>query len=104
VAEPIGELTGYLAGYAGRAVIEDQRTYAKIMGWMQGHHYRTGYAIIFVLSVIPNPLFDMAGIAAGALKLPVGGFLLSCWLGKTLKAIAVAFAGAGSIRLLERLF
>ncbi len=104
VAEPIGEMTGYLAGYAGRAVIEDQAMYNRIMGWMRRHNYRTGYAVVFVLSLIPNPLFDMAGIAAGALKLPVGGFLLSCWLGKTIKAIAVAFAGAGSVRFLESLF
>ncbi|NLS79620.1 MAG: VTT domain-containing protein [Chloroflexi bacterium] len=103
IAEPIGELTGYLAGYAGRAVIADHKTYARIMGWMRGHNYLSGYLTIFVLSLIPNPLFDLAGIAAGALKLPVSGFLVSCWLGKTLKAIGIAFLGGWAVPFIERL-
>lgn len=103
VAEPLGELTGYMAGFAGRAVIEDQQTYTRILKWMQGRHYLVGYFTIFVLSAIPNPFFDLAGIAAGVLRLPVIGFLVSCWLGKTLKALVIAFAGARSVELIERL-
>ena len=97
VAEPIGELSGYLAGYGGSAIIEDKATYAKLEAWMRRH----GYLTIFVLSVIPNPVFDLAGIAAGALHFPVWKFLLACWLGKTIKAVAVAYAGAESWHLLE---
>ena len=103
VAEPLGELTGYLAGYAGQAVIENQEMYVKLIERMKGHNYFSGYLTIFVLSVIPNPLFDLAGIAAGALRLPIAGFLISCWLGKTLKAMAVALAGAYSVGFVERL-
>ena len=47
----------------------------------------------FVLAVIPNPLFDIAGITAGVIRFPVWKFLLTAWAGKTLKAIL--FAGAG---------
>lgn len=103
VAEPLGELTGYLAGYAGRAVVENQALYERITRWMERRRYWTGYLTILVLSAIPNPIFDLAGIAAGALRLPIGGFLLSCWLGKTLKALAIAFAGAYSVGFIERL-
>jgi len=97
VAEPIGELSGYLAGYGGSAIIEDKALYARLEAWMRRH----GYLTIFVLSVIPNPVFDLAGIAAGALRFPVWKFLLACWAGKTVKAIAVAYAGAGSWQLFE---
>lgn len=103
VAEPIGELTGYLAGYAGQAVIENQRLYNRLLKWMRGHNYVAGYLTIFVFALIPNPLFDLAGMAAGALRLPVTGFLVSCWLGKTIKAIVVAYAGAYSIGFIESL-
>ncbi len=88
----LGEMTGYLAGYGGRAVIEDRDAYAKLEKWMQ----RNGTLTVFVLSVIPNPVFDMAGIAAGMLKFPVWRFLLACWLGKAIKFTAIAFAGAAS--------
>ncbi len=98
LGEALGELTGYLAGYSGQAVIENREIYDRLHGWMR----RNGWATIFFLSVIPNPVFDLAGIAAGVLRFPVGYFLLSCWLGKTLKTIVFALAGAHSLFLLGR--
>ena len=97
--EAIGELTGYLAGMGGRAIIEDEKTYGRLVSWME----RRGGITIFVLSAIPNPFFDLAGIAAGTLRYPVWRFLLFCWLGKTLKTVVVAWAGAQSIGLIESL-
>ena len=98
VGEALGELTGYMAGYGGQAVVGDREIYDRLEGWMR----RNGVATIFALSLIPNPFFDLAGIAAGVLRFPLGAFLLSCWLGKTIKTLCVAFAGAYSIRLIER--
>jgi membrane protein YqaA with SNARE-associated domain len=99
VGEALGELTGYAAGFGGRAVIEDSKTYERLASWMQ----RAGGITIFVLSMIPNPFFDVAGIAAGALRYPIWRFLLFCWLGKTVKTIAVAWAGAQSLTILQPL-
>jgi membrane protein YqaA with SNARE-associated domain len=99
VGEALGELTGYLAGYGGRAVIEDREMYGRLERWMQRH----GSVTVFVLSAIPNPIFDLAGIAAGVLRFPLQRFLLSCWVGKTLKTTAFAFAGAQFMDVLERL-
>lgn len=93
VGESLGELTGYAAGYGGRAVIENQGTYERLVRWMN----RRGGITILVLSVIPNPFFDLAGIAAGTLRYPLWRFLLLCWLGKTIKTVAVAYAGAYSL-------
>lgn len=99
VGEALGELSGYLAGLGGRAIIEDYRAYEKVKGWMR----RFGFWVIFALSVIPNPIFDLAGIAAGASGFPLWRFLISCWMGKTVKTTFVAFAGYYSITLVERL-
>jgi len=63
---------------------------------------RNGALTVFVLSAIPNPFFDLAGIAAGVLRYPIARFLLFCWLGKTIKTVAFAFAGAYSITFFER--
>lgn len=97
-AEALGELTGYLAGYGGQAVVENHRLYDRLKGWMQ----RNGALTVFTLSVIPNPFFDLAGIAAGVLRYPLPRFLLFCWLGKTIKTISFAFAGAYSLTFFER--
>ena len=98
--EALGELTGYALGYGGQAVIgiENEATYGRLAAWME----RRGGITIFVLSVIPNPFFDLAGIAAGSLRCPVWRFLLFCWLGKTIKTTLVAWAGSKSIGLVEQ--
>jgi membrane protein YqaA with SNARE-associated domain len=93
----VGELTGYLAGYGGSMVIENRERYEHIKRHMQ----RYGLFTILVLSVIPNPFFDLAGIAAGALRLPLWQFLAVAAVGKTIKALVVAYAGAGSMSFLD---
>jgi uncharacterized membrane protein YdjX (TVP38/TMEM64 family) len=96
----LGELTGYLAGYSGRAALEEPERYQRIERWIQ----RRGSWVIFILSAIPNPFFDLAGIAAGAVRFPLWRFLLVCWLGQTVKALTVAYLGAGSSQLFGWLF
>ena len=87
----VGELTGYLAGVSGRGVIENQARYEQIRGWMRSG----GLWVIFFLSLVPNPLFDIAGITAGAMRIPVWKFLAATWGGKVIKATLIAYAGAG---------
>jgi uncharacterized membrane protein YdjX (TVP38/TMEM64 family) len=97
----IGELSGYLAGYGGTAIVAttDQRVFQRLQSWMQRH----GFLTIVILSAIPNPIFDLAGIAAGMSHFPVASFLAACFLGKTVKGLLFAFAGAHSVPWLERL-
>lgn len=87
----IGELSGYLAGYSGRGIVENRESYEWIMRQMGRH----GIWAIFAAALIPNPAFDLAGIAAGALRFPVGRFLLACTCGKTIRMVLLAYAGAG---------
>ena len=92
----IGELSGYLAGFGGSAVIERAGTYDSIKNWMESHPHLS-YLLVTLLAFVPNPLFDLAGIAAGTLRMSVLKFLFFCWIGKTLKMLLFAFAGASSI-------
>jgi len=98
--QAVGELTGYLAGYSGQTLIDDSPRYARLVGWMR----RFGAITIFVLGVIPNPLFDVAGISAGALRMPVGVYLVAAGAGKIIKNIAVAYGAAFGIEWLTRIF
>ncbi len=93
IGEALGETTGYLAGYTGSALIENRGIYLRMHDWMERH----GMLTIFVLSVVPNPIIDLAGIAAGASKYEFHKYFLALWLGKTIKTMAFAWAGANSL-------
>jgi membrane protein YqaA with SNARE-associated domain len=95
----IGELTGYLAGFSGQAVVENYDSYERIRNWMESHKKLRNLSIL-VLAFIPNPFFDLAGIAAGTMKIPVLQFLVFCSIGKILKMLAIAYAGASSFHWL----
>ena len=85
----LGEITGYMAGYSGQLVFESSGTYRQLETWMK----RRGAIVIFILSFVPNPLFDLAGGSAGVLRYPLWRFLTACFLGKTLRYILVACFG-----------
>jgi membrane protein YqaA with SNARE-associated domain len=89
----IGELSGYLAGYSGRAVIENWKRYEKITAWVRKY----GGPAILVLAAIPNPVFDLVGVAAGVLKMPIHKFLLWVFSGQLIKMLVIAYSGSLSI-------
>lgn len=95
----LGELSGYLAGFSGQAVVENAETYERLRTWMQTHPRMISLAI-FVLAFIPFPLIDLAGIAAGTLKISPFRLLFFCWIGKIFKMLLIAYAGAGSLNWL----
>jgi membrane protein YqaA with SNARE-associated domain len=100
----LGELSGYMAGYSGQGIFKKSKTYLRMEHWMR----RRGSVVIFVLAFVPNPIFDLAGAAAGILRYPPWKFLFFCFLGKTPRSILVAFAGAwaleGVLKFIERYF
>jgi membrane protein DedA with SNARE-associated domain len=93
----IGELSGYLAGFSGQAVIERTDVYERIKPKVDKYG---GWAIL-VLSAIPNPFFDVAGIAAGIAKMRLRTFLIFTWIGQCIKMTLFALAGHYSIELLS---
>jgi membrane protein YqaA with SNARE-associated domain len=92
----IGEMTGYLLGYGGRLAIENVGIYTKMVQWMR----KWGSVTIFVLALIPNPLFDVAGAAAGSLRYPVWKFLLFGAAGRIPKNILFAYIGVWGLHFL----
>ncbi len=85
----LGELSGYLAGFSGQRVIEKVALYDRLENWMRKY----GEITIMVMAFIPNPLFDVAGIMAGGLKMPVVRFMFFCALGKIMKMLLFAYGG-----------
>jgi membrane protein YqaA with SNARE-associated domain len=99
----LGELTGYMAGFSGQAVVERVASYNRLTTWMKAHQ-NLAYGAILLLAFIPNPLFDLAGMASGALKLPLWKFLIACSIGKILKMLIFAYAGYYSVSWLTGFF
>lgn len=87
-AETVGELSGYYLGYTGRDALAKSRLYQRMERWMR----RRGWLLLFVVSLVPNPIFDVVGIAAGALRYPIFGFLAVVWVGKVVKFLVFAYA------------
>ena len=86
--EALGEMVGYLLGLFGQTLLQKGKIYLRLYGWVQ----RRGSLALFLLALIPNPVFDIAGMAAGALRFPVYKFLLWVWAGKTLRDVGIASA------------
>jgi len=75
----IGEIVGYMAGYSGRGIVENNKLYERLAGWVS----RWGVLAIFIFALVPL-FFDLVGLAAGVLRFPLWKFILICWLGRTL--------------------
>ena len=59
---------------------------------------------MFLLSSVPNPFVDVAGVAAGAVKMPLATFFLGVLPGKALKNIYLATGGLAIAEVVRRLF
>lgn len=92
----IGECTDYLVGYGGRIAIHDTPNYKRVVGWMS----KWGSLSIFLLALIPNPLFDLVGISAAIMKYPMWKFILVGAAGRLPKHILFSYLGYWGIHLM----
>jgi len=97
IGAALGETTGYLAGFSGQIVIDRKDWYKTMTMWMRKY----GNLTILVMAFVPNPLFDLAGMAAGMLKLPFFRFLFWCSIGKIIKMLLFAYTGASLLKILS---
>ncbi len=91
----LGEITGYMAGFSGQGVIENRKWYDKVTEWMKKY----GGITVLVLAFVPNPVFDIAGMVAGALRMPLWKYLIFGWIGKVGKMLLFALGGAQVLNL-----
>lgn len=85
----IGELSGYLLGRSGRGLLARNAIYGRLEHWVK----RWGWAAVLLLSIFPL-VFDVVGIIAGALKMPLWRFMLACGVGRMIFYTFVAYLGA----------
>lgn len=94
----IGELTGYVAGEGARDLLNSRVKETKNI---EEFVRRYGMLAIFVLAFLPNPIFDIAGVVAGGMRMPWWRFLISCAAGRVLRYVLLAMLGAFTFGLIS---
>jgi membrane protein DedA with SNARE-associated domain len=85
----LGELTGY---YAATTVVPESRLlhfFHSLRKRAHGHDFLA----ILIFAAIPLPIFDVAGITAGAIDYPARLFFVACVIGKFIRTTVTALLG-----------
>ena len=87
-----GELVGYALGSAGKELSPRfQRWIERLAEKVKGE-----LLWVFLLALLPLPLFDVVGVLSGGSRLPLWRFFLACFLGKLIKMLIYTGA-AGAV-------
>ena len=97
----IGEFSGYVLGYYGRAVLGEERR--RKMDYMMKvfHHY--GFAAIFLFALTPLP-DDLLFIPLGIMRYRFLKAFIPALLGKMLMCFILAYSGRFSVEVIEVVF
>jgi len=95
----LGELSGYYAGYIGKKKIVNGLVpeHTRTERWMN----RYGPWAVLVLALQPILPFDIAGLAAGASRMPLWKFMAALWPGKFIKYAIICYSGIHLINFLQ---
>lgn len=85
----LGEVTGFLVGKTGREVVKDTRFTNWLAEQLQDKT-KAAFAM-YLVSLPPNPAFDVAGITAGAAGLKFRFFAFWVFLGRLTRFMLFAF-------------
>ena len=106
----LAESTAYLTGVLGRGLAEERqmplkgrmgrwmRRTAAWIDWLMAHY---GFATLLILSAVPNPFFEFAGITAGAVRMNFWRFLVAVGIGKTIRVILLVIIGQALLDAFE---
>lgn len=86
VGTTLGEFSGYICGRAGQNL---SSKFAVFIEKISKKIHRVSI-LVFILALLPLPLFDFAGVYAGGCKMPSWKFGLCCFLGKWMKMVFYA--------------
>ena len=90
--ETLGEWSGYVVGYGGHTALDRFGWYRRVQPALARWMRKRGTLILFAVSVIPNPVFDIVGIAAGSVQYPFRRFMIVVFAGKLIKWLAITYA------------
>ncbi len=104
----LGEVTAYGAGAVGSEVAREGQLkaprlvrpiVARLVRWVDWLMEHYGFATLLVLSAVPNPAFELAGLTAGAVRMHFWRFMAAVLIGKNLRGLFLAFLGDYGVSL-----
>jgi membrane protein YqaA with SNARE-associated domain len=97
IGSAIGELSGFIAGDGVRDILNSRIKESKRIEEIVRKY---GIFAVGFFAFVPNPLFDVAGVIAGGLKIEWWKFLIACAVGRVLRYVLLAMAGQFTLGLL----
>lgn len=97
----LGEFSGYVFGYYGRAVLSEERR--RKMDYMMRVFHRYGFAAIFLFALTPLP-DDLLFIPLGIMRYRFVKAFIPALLGKMLMCFILAYSGYLSIGIVKVVF
>ena len=97
----VGEFSGYVFGYYGRAVLSEERR--RKMDYMMKVFHRYGFAAIFLFALTPLP-DDLLFIPLGIMRYRFIKAFIPAILGKMLMCFILAYSGRMSVEAIEVIF
>ena len=79
----VGELVGYVFGKITQDVSPQ---FQKFITWLNSK-VRNDTILVFVLALLPLPLFDVVGVYSGGKKMNLVQFCVACLVGKFIKTL-----------------
>lgn len=87
-----GDSISYLLGHSGRHIFVKKE--GKFFQAVVRVFHKHGLIVIFILALIPNPIFDAIGILAGGVRFPFKKYFFAMFLGRILRNLVLAYLGA----------
>ncbi len=101
VGSALGEFSGYVIGYYGRAVLSEDRR--RKMDYMMKIFLRYGFAAIFLFALTPLP-DDLLFIPLGIMRYRFVKAFIPALLGKMLMCFILAYSGSMSFGIIRVIF
>lgn len=96
----LGEMSGYILGYYGRAIISEERQ--KKMDYMLRIFNRYGAVAIFLFALTPLP-DDLLFIPLGIMRFSFIRAFIPSFIGKSLMCLILAYGGHFSIKFIQEM-
>lgn len=90
----LGESVGFMFGYSSKEMLELQKKHSIIYKVNNLLFSNLGPLVIFLFSLIPNPIFDGIGILVGMSSFSLKNFLIIVFAGRFLRNLIIASIGA----------
>lgn len=91
----LGETVAFFVGRVEKDLFTGHAWFERLRGYF--HDERRAAVFLFLFAVPLNPVFDVGGLAAGALGIRFRTFVIAVWLGRIVRFTAIALIAFGLI-------